>query len=307
MTDTIQAGRAACTLDIRSLSHAYEKGIPVLEDVSLQVAAGEVVGLLGRNGSGKTTLLRILAGLYSAQSGSVSCFGLDPFEHGVEVKKRIGYVAEGQDLPTYLSVGEILALHRSVFPTWDRAFEQDLARRFEVDEKKRLLELSKGQARRVALLCAVAHRPEVLLLDEPAGGLDPVARREFLETAIELLADGGSTILFSSHYMSDVERIARRVVLLHEHRILVDEDIDAVREDFVLARSSEPSEVALSRLANMDDCLRAHRKGDTVHAIFRGSVESVERQISPVLNGSMVDCRRIALEEFFVEVAGGSQ
>ena len=104
----------------------------------------------------------------------------------MEVKRRLGYVAEDQILPSFLKVGEILSLHRSLFPTWDDAMAQTMRERFEIPLDKRIRDLSKGQARRAALLCAVADRPEVLLLDEPASGLDPAARREFLETSIQL-------------------------------------------------------------------------------------------------------------------------
>jgi ABC-2 type transport system ATP-binding protein len=171
--------------------------------VSLAIEPGQVVGLLGKNGAGKTTLIRIAMGMLEAQEGSVRLFGMDPREEAVEVKRRVGYVSEDQILPPFLRVGEVIDLHRRLFPTWDEQMERRLCERFELPRSAKIKSLSKGQARQVALLCAVAHRPELLILDEPAGGLDPAARREFLETSIQLLNEAGSTILFSSHYMSD--------------------------------------------------------------------------------------------------------
>jgi ABC-2 type transport system ATP-binding protein len=112
---------------------------------------------------------------------------MDPRERPVELRRRVGYVAEDQILPPHMKVGEVLDLHRSLFPTWDAEMARRLADRFDLDPGERIRTLSKGQARRVALLAAVAHRPELLLLDEPASGLDPAARREFLETSIHLL------------------------------------------------------------------------------------------------------------------------
>ena len=142
-------------------------------------------------------------------------FGLSPMTEPVAVKRRVGYVAEDQVLPPSARIAELLAFHRSLFPTWDDALERQLLDRFGLaDRSRKIRVLSKGQARQVALVLAVCHRPELLILDEPAGGLDPAARREFLETSIQLLNQEGTSILFSSHHMGDVERLGGRVVLV---------------------------------------------------------------------------------------------
>jgi len=217
-------------LEFDNVHRAYRRGVDVLRGVSFSVRAGDVVGLLGRNGAGKTTLMRIAMGMIEPQQGSVRVFGLDPRERPLDIKRRVGYVAEDQTLPPFLTVTEVIDLHRGMFPGWDESLARDLAGRFELPAKARVKTLSKGQARQVALLCAVSHRPEVLLLDEPAGGLDPAARRQFLETSIQLLNEAGSTIIFSSHYMGDVERMAGRIVMLHDGSVLIDNDLDQLRE-----------------------------------------------------------------------------
>ncbi len=218
-------------LEFSNIVMSYKRGSPVLDGVSFPVAAGEVVGLLGRNGAGKTTLINIAIGLLSPQSGTVRVFGTSPTEDPVAVKRRVGYVSEDQILPPRSTVAELIDFHRYLFPRWDTALERQLVERFALQPKSRIHKLSKGQARQVALLCAVCHRPELLLLDEPAGGLDPVARREFLKTAIQLLNREGTAILFSSHNMSDVERIGGRVVLLDRGRVRIDRDLDRIREE----------------------------------------------------------------------------
>lgn len=294
-------------IDVQNLTQAYRPGSPVLRDLSLQVGQGEVIGLLGRNGVGKTTLLRTLAGIMATQSGRVSVFGLDPFVNGVEVKKRFGYVAEDQALPAYLTVAQVIDLHRSLFPKWDEEFCRTLSARFSVKPDQRIGEMSKGQARQVALLCAISHRPELLLLDEPAGGLDPATRREFLESAIELLGEQGSTIVFSSHYMSDVERIASRVVLIDDGGVRVDEDIDALREGYVLAMLSDVNESLFSRLDELGNCISVRRHGNAVHAVFRDSVAGVRSAVQPIVNGAAVDCRHVPLEDLFIEFVGASR
>jgi len=203
-------------VEFREVHRGYTRGVDILNGLTLGVEAGQVVGLLGRNGAGKTTLLRLAMGMLAPQSGQVRVFDLDPRRQAVEVKQRIGYVSEEQILPPFLRVGQVIDLHRGLFPTWDPALAGRLIERFDISARAKIKTLSKGQARQVALLCAVAHRPELLLLDEPAGGLDPAARREFLETSIQLLNEEGTTILFSSHHMTDVERLADRIVMIDD-------------------------------------------------------------------------------------------
>ena len=169
-------------LDFRAIERSFKRNVPVLNGVTFALQAGEVAGLLGRNGAGKTTLIRIAMGMLFPHGGSVRVFGASPTEDPVAIKRRIGYVAEDQVLPPGSRIAELIALHRYLFPRWDGALEHQLLDRFALQPASRIKHLSKGQARQVALLCAVCHRPELLLLDEPAGGLDPAARREFLET-----------------------------------------------------------------------------------------------------------------------------
>jgi ABC-2 type transport system ATP-binding protein len=225
----------APVLEFRDIARSYKRNKPVLSGVNFSLNKGEVVGLLGRNGAGKTTLIRIAMGMLSPQSGSVRIFGISPFDDPVAVKKRIGYVAEDQLLPAYCSIAELTALHRALFPRWDSSMERQILERFKLSPKSKIKTLSKGQARQIALLCAICHRPEFLILDEPAGGLDPVARREFLELSIQLLNMDGTTILFSSHQMTDVERIGGRIVLLHGGKVQLDRSLDSLREETCLA------------------------------------------------------------------------
>ena len=185
-------------VDFRDIHRAYKRGVDVLDGITVSFEEGQVVGLVGKNGAGKTTLIRIAMGMIEPQGGVVRIFGLDPRDKPLDVKRRVGYVSEDQILPPFLTIGEVIDLHRGLFDSWDDQMECDLRERFELSRGTKIKNLSKGQARQVALLCAVAHRPELLLLDEPAGGLDPAARREFLETSIQYLNEEGSTILFSS-------------------------------------------------------------------------------------------------------------
>lgn len=288
-----------------NIHRAYRRGQDVLHGVSFAVEPGEVVGLLGRNGAGKTTLLKIAMGMLEPQAGSVRIFGLDPREKPVEVKRRIGYVAEDQILPVHLRAREVVALHRGLFPTWDDDLARRLAERFQIPGDERIGRLSKGQARQVALLCAIAHRPELLILDEPAGGLDPAARREFLETSIQLLNETGSTILFSSHYMSDVERVAGRVVLIHEGRLLIDRELDQLREEHCVALIPSGPRSRREAILALPGCLGVRERSDAMHAVFALGPADAAARIERELGIPGARCHSVGLEEMFIELVGG--
>jgi ABC-2 type transport system ATP-binding protein len=292
-------------LEFKEIQCAYRRGVDVLHGVSFAVEPGEVVGLLGKNGAGKTTLMRIAMGMIEAQQGSVRLFGLDPRQEPLQVKRRVGYVSEEQILPSFLSVGEVIGLHRQLFPTWDDELAAQLSQRFHLSLQARIKTLSKGEARQVALLCAVSHRPELLLLDEPAGGLDPVVRREFLETAIQLLNEAGTTILFSSHYLFDVERLAGRVVMLHEGMVLVDGFLDDLRENYALALVPHGAKATRDRLLGLEGCLAARERPEAMHAVFGLDPRRTQALLQGELGLSGARCRNIALEEMFIELVGG--
>ena len=294
-------------LDFRAIERSFKRNVPVLNGVTFALQAGEVAALLGRNGAGKTTLIRIAMGMLFPHAGCVRVFGASPTADPVGIKRRIGYVAEDQVLPPGSSIAELIALHRYLFPRWDGALERELLDRFALPPASRIKHLSKGQARQVALLCAVCHRPELLLLDEPAGGLDPAARREFLETSIQLLNREGTAILFSSHQMTDVERIGGRVVLLDQGKVRLDRDLDRIREDICIAvvpRSSAPDAAAVERIPG---CLRVRQVFDDWHAVMEGTPETARGQLAESLGIDGIRCVRVPLEDLFIELVGGER
>ena len=292
-------------VDFNNVHRAYTQGTDVLAGVTFSIESGQVVGLLGKNGAGKTTLLRIAMGMIDAQQGAVQIFGLDPRIQPIDVKSRVGYVSEEQILPLYLRVDQVIALHKGIFSTWDDELARSMIDRFSIPGRQKIKTLSKGQARQVALLCAVAHRPELLILDEPAGGLDPAARREFLETSIQLLNESGTTILFSSHYMSDVERLADRIVMLHDGRVLIDTELDDLRENYSLALVQPNQQVSRDQLLSLEACLGVRERADGLHAVFEMEPDRVTELLGQQLELSEAHCTRIALEEMFIELAGG--
>jgi ABC-type multidrug transport system ATPase subunit len=237
----------------------------------------------------------------------VRAFGLSPTTEPVAVKRRVGYVSEGQVFPSSATIGELIGLHRYLFASWDGNLEQQLLDRFGLSPRSRMKQLSKGQARQAALLCAVCHRPDLLILDEPAGGLDPAARREFLETSIQLLNREGTAILFSSHQMTDVERIGARIVLLDGGKVRLDRGLDAMREEMCVAmvpRTTAPDAAAIERAAG---CLRVRPVFEEWHAVFEGAPEEVQSRLRQSLGANGIRCVRVPLEELFIELVGGER
>ncbi len=294
-------------LEFKNVRREYKRGIPVLNELSFSVGAGEVIGLLGPNGAGKTTLIRLAMGMLFPHAGVVHVFGLSPTERPVEVKRRIGYVAEEQILPAASTVKELLTFHRYLFPQWDGGLERQLLEQFDLPLNRKIVHMSKGQARQAALICAICHRPELLILDEPGGGLDPAARRDFLEASIQLLNREGTTILFSSHHMGDIERIGGRVILLTEGRVRLDSELDRIREDMCLAivpASAVPDVEAIDRIPG---CLHTRLVFDDWHAVFEGSPELVTDRISESLGTNGIGCMRLPLEELFIEMVGSQR
>jgi ABC-2 type transport system ATP-binding protein len=203
-----------------------------LAAVSVSMPRGAVYGLVGANGAGKTTLIKHILGLLRAESGSVRVFGLDPVADPVGVLSRIGYLSEENDLPGWMRVDELMRYSRAFYPAWDDAYAEALRRTFALDAAAKIKNLSKGQRARAGLLIALAYRPELLLLDEPSSGLDPIVRRDILGAVIRTIADEGRTVLFSSHLLDEVEAVADHVTMIDSGRIVLSAPLKAIKEQY---------------------------------------------------------------------------
>src|SRR5438445_4871723 len=201
-----------------------------LDSVSLSLPHGAVYGLVGANGAGKTTLIRHILGLLRAERGSVRVFGLDPVADPVAVLSRIGYLSEENDLPGWMRVDELIRYTRAFYPKWDDAYAEELQQAFALDPAAKIKDLSRGQRARAGLLIALAHRPELLVLDEPSSGLDPIVRRDILGAVIRTIAHEGRTVLFSSHLLGEVEQVADHVTMISLGRIVLSDSLSAIKE-----------------------------------------------------------------------------
>ncbi len=190
-----------------------------LELPAWRVGAGQVVGIVGPNGAGKTTLLEAVAGLRPADAGSVRVFGLDPWAHPVEVRSALGFMSD--DMAVFeVRVDHLLNMVSGYYPSWDGDLAGELVARFAIDTRKKAGALSRGEGTRLRLVMAMAFRPPLLVLDEPAAALDLSGRRRLLESVLEVVRDPQRSVLVSSHVLHDVERVADRLLVLHAGRVI---------------------------------------------------------------------------------------
>lgn len=217
-------------IEARGLSKAYA-GRAVLEDVTLHVEAGSILGLIGRNGAGKSTLLRCMLGLLRADRGDACVLGCNAWRLGEEEKVALSYVPQQPDSFPWMTVGAMLDFIASLYPQWDADHVQQLLVRWGVDRTRQLSALSPGERQQVSLIRALGSRPRLLVLDEPGSALDPVARRELLREIVESATEHGTTVILSTHIISDLERIASHVAFLHQGRLILQAGLDALKDD----------------------------------------------------------------------------
>ena len=272
---------------------------PVLKDVSLAVARGTVLGLVGRNGAGKTTLIRTLLGLEQPSQGRAFIFGEPSLSLSDAAKQRIGYVPQQPDVFAWMRVGDMLEFVGRQYPRWDREFVELSLARWWISSDRRLSSLSPGERQRVALIRALAVNPELLVLDEPASALDPVARRDLLREIVARAAESGTTILFSTHIVSDLERVASRIVFLHDHRLVVDAALDDLGETHARLRVPAGSAAIFANRIPGEASRRFHGDGSITLVIARARGADWPEIVSAP--GVRLDA--LNLEDLFIEVA----
>src|SRR5436190_13366078 len=274
-----------------------------LDDVSLYVPRGSVFGLVGENGAGKTTLIKHILGLFRAQSGSVRVFGLDPVSEPVQVLGGIGYLSEQPDLPGWMRVDELLRYTQAFYPGWDAAYAEILRQQFGLDPKARLKTLSKGQQAKAGLLAAQAHRPKLLLLDEPSSGLDPMVRRDILEAVIRTVADEGRTVFFSSHLLEEIERVSDHVAMVLQGKIVLCGPLDDVKAQY--RRLTIRFETPQLKPPLIPGALGLTGTGKEWTLVCNGTREELPAVLAR-LGGRIVDEHKPSLNEIFTARAGVS-
>ncbi len=216
----------------------------VLKGIDLQVSPGTIFALLGTNGAGKTSLIRTLLGLIPKTTGEVSVLGSEPYQFGIQLRERIGYVSEEQGLYTWMRVREIINFCKALYPRWDDTLTAQYLERFKLDLHAKIGTLSKGQTVKLALLLALAPKPDLLILDEPMTGLDPVAQHEFLQVILKDLRAEKRTVFFSTHNLADVKLVSEKVAILYDGQIRALGSIDEICQQVVKIQVSATNQSA---------------------------------------------------------------
>jgi ABC-2 type transport system ATP-binding protein len=287
-------------IDVNGLTYRYGTTL-ALHGVDLRIEEGELHALVGPNGSGKTTLLQILAGLRRARTGRASVLGRDVSSLGIADRQRVTYVAEGQRLPGWMRLEQLEAYLTPLYPTWDRALARDLRSRFDLDPRRTLQAMSRGQQMKAALLCALAPRPRLVLMDEPFTGMDAAVKDDLVRGLLDSAGTEGWTVLLCSHDIGELEMFTDHVSVLVDGRIALSTSMDAMRERFkrvevLLAGSERGLEeqdaawISVERGGPLLTLLVSHHDGFPLEVGLRGRFPDAVR----------IDVRDATLREIFI-------
>lgn len=266
-----------------------------LDEVDLTVPTGTVMGLVGPNGAGKSTTLRIIMGLIAPDRGEVEVLGRRMPREQVAAKREIGFVSEDMRLHEQETVGYHMKMMAAIYPTWDQDYADVLAKRFGLDPSRKLKRFSHGQRVKACLLMALAHRPKLLVLDEPTTGLDPLARRQLLSEMGDVLADEGRSIIFSSHNTIDVESISDHITFISRGGLVFSREKETLIEEWRRLRLQVPDGFAVPELPGVVEFKRSGRLAvATTSAYDRASHAAWEDA-----GATIQAVERLTLEEIF--------
>lgn len=288
-------------ISTQALTYRYGRTL-ALENLKLDVPEGVVYALLGPNGSGKTTLLQILAGLRRLVLGEATVLGMPVQRVTPKDRQRIGYIAEGQSLPGWMTLRQLEAFLAPLYTGWDHALAAALRERFALDPARKLKTLSRGQRMQVSLLCALAPRPQLLLMDEPFTGMDAVVKDELVRGLLETAGGEGWTVVLCSHDIAEVEMLAEWVGYLRQGRLTMSEPLEQIRARFrrVEIVSAAPVEGLLP-----SGTLRVQRAGHRLSGVVTSdeALEHVRRGIATMPPETRLEVHDLSLREVFLAMS----
>lgn len=285
---------------MHNVSKTFER-FKAIEDVNLSIQKGSIYGLIGSNGAGKTTLIKLLAGIYLQEQGSVTIDGEPVFEN-LSLKERVFYIPDQPYFLPQYTTKQMAQFYKSIYPTWSDERFQTLVAWFELDMKKRIHTFSKGWQRQAAFILALSTKPDVLILDEPMDGLDPVVRKKVKNLLIQDVADREMTILISSHNLREIEDICDHIGIIHKGSLLIEKELDELKSDVHKVQVAYKDEVPEQLLRKLN-VLHTEKRGSVFLYIVRGKEEEIIGQIQktkPVL----LDLLPLTLEEIFIYEMG---
>ena len=289
-------------LEMRGVTKRF-KDKTVLDQLDFSVSRGSVTGLLGKNGAGKTTLLKCALGLQTPQAGTITVLGEDSRVLSGAAKARLAYVPQEVSLYPWMKIRQVVAYTAAFYPLWNSRLIERLIKEWEINPEDKVGPLSTGQLQKLGILLALGHEPDFLVLDEPVASLDPAARRQFLATLLDIALNGERTILFSTHITSDLERVADRVAILKDGRIVYDDELALLKDSVKRLRISVPNGLP-NDLRSLPGMLHCEANGKTAVFSLRGFQTELPERLAREWSAE-VSVEDLNLEEIFLELHHG--
>lgn len=280
----------------------YFDDFKVLDDVCMDIKKGTIYGLIGPNGAGKTTLINHINGVLTPKSGEITINGENVYENEY-VKRRVLNISDDWFYYSTFTVREMAKFYRDVYPDFNTERYRAISHIFKIDEKRQIRKLSKGMKKQVAFWLSLSAMPDVLILDEPLDGLDPVMRKQVLNLVIADVADREMTVLVSSHNLRELEDICDWVGIIHKGRMIIEKSLDDLKGDVHKYQLVLAEDMA-KRLDTMENILHKTRVGSVYNVIIRGDLQETDAQMQ-ALNPSLCECISLTLEEVFIYELGG--
>lgn len=287
-------------IEVRNVMKEFD-GFRALDDMSMTVPTGSVYGLVGPNGAGKSTIIRHLTGIYRQDAGEITIGGAPVFENP-EVKSRIAYIPDDIFYYANASIREMMDFYRSIYPHFDAERFKKLADVFGLDPKRQMRRLSKGMQKQAAFWIAVSLRPEILILDEPVDGLDPVMRRRIWSIIMADVAENGTTVLVSSHNLRELEDVCDSVGIMNKGKIMIERSLNELQENIVKIQLALPDGESLPEGL---DILHKSNTGRLQSLIMHGTQEELTEKLQSA-HPLFIDAVPLTLEEIFIYELGGA-
>ena len=286
-------------IEVRNVMKEFD-GFRALDNMSMTVQTGSVYGLVGPNGAGKSTIIRHLTGIYRQDAGEITIDGAPVFENP-EVKSRIAYIPDDIFYYANASIREMMDFYRSIYPHFDAERFKKLADVFGLDPKRQMRRLSKGMQKQAAFWIAVSLRPEILILDEPVDGLDPVMRRQIWSIIMADVAENGTTVLVSSHNLRELEDVCDSVGIMNKGKIMIERSLNELQENIVKIQLALPDGESLPEGL---DILHKSNTGRLQSLIMHGTQEELTEKLQSA-HPLFIDAVPLTLEEIFIYELGG--
>lgn len=294
MTETTKSEFA---LNAQSIKMSYSKK-EVLKNINIQIPHGQAIALLGPNGAGKSTFLKIITGLLRPDAGSVEIMGLNPFESNEQLFRNIGFVTEKRGLWPWMTVKETINYAKGLSFTWDIDEEKRLLRDFNLSDDTKVGNLSKGEQGKLNLLLTLSCKPDLLIMDEPTTGLDPVVRRSILEEVINIMLEQGKTVIYSTHEMHEAERLAEKVFMINHGEIILAEMINDLKQTHRLVTAVNSDSKNIFDNSEHDDLISFSSSGNRFRFAFKNWNQAESEKLSKS-GFKDINVQPVTLEDIF--------